>query len=38
MFWRDHDPPHFHARYSEYVITVEIETGRIEGTMPKRAL
>ena len=38
MFWRDHNPPHFHARYGEYEITVEIETGNIEGTMPKRAL
>ncbi|RME63300.1 MAG: DUF4160 domain-containing protein [Nitrospirae bacterium] len=38
MFWRDHNPPHFHARYGEYEIIVEIETGRVEGTFPKRAL
>ncbi len=28
MFWRDHNPPHFHARYGEYEIIVEIETGK----------
>ncbi len=38
MFWRDHNPPHFHAKYGEYEVVVEIETGKIEGTMPKRAL
>ena len=38
MFWRDHNPPHFHARYGEYEVIVEIETGNVEGVMPKRAL
>ncbi len=38
MFWRDHNPPHFHAKYGEYEIIVEIETGKVEGVMPKRAL
>ncbi|RMG71382.1 MAG: DUF4160 domain-containing protein [Nitrospirae bacterium] len=38
MFWRDHNPPHFHAKYGEYEITVEIETGNVVGTMPSRAL
>ncbi len=38
MFWRDHNPPHFHARYGEYEVIVEIETGKVEGVMPKRAL
>ena len=24
MYYRDHAPPHFHAEYGEYEITVEI--------------
>ncbi|MBW1615380.1 MAG: DUF4160 domain-containing protein [Deltaproteobacteria bacterium] len=38
MYWNDHLPPHFHAKYGEYEITVNIETGRIEGEMSERAL
>ena len=38
MYWNDHLPPHFHAKYGEYEITVNIETGIIEGKFPKRAL
>lgn len=38
MLWDDHAPPHFHAKYGEYEITVTIKTGVIEGKFPKRAL
>lgn len=38
MYWDDHSPPLFHAKYSEYEITVEILTGIVEGKFPKRAL
>lgn len=38
MFYRDNAPPHFHAEYGAYEITVEIETGVVEGKFPKRAL
>jgi hypothetical protein len=38
MYWDDHSPPHFHAKYGEYEITVEILTGIVEGKFPKRAL
>ncbi len=38
MFYKDHAPPHFHAMYGEYVITVEIVSGVINGRFPKRAL
>ncbi|MEZ5726666.1 MAG: DUF4160 domain-containing protein [Burkholderiaceae bacterium] len=31
MFYRDHAPGHFHAYYGEYEITVEIESGRVNG-------
>ena len=27
MYYRDHAPPHFHATYGDYDITVDIETG-----------
>jgi hypothetical protein len=38
MFPREHPPPHFHAVYGEYQITVEIQTGVVHGMFPKRAL
>jgi uncharacterized protein DUF4160 len=38
MYWDDHAPPHFHAKYSEYEITVNILSGLVEGKFPKRAL
>jgi len=38
MVYNDHAPAHFHAKYGEYKITVEIETGIIEGKFPRRAL
>jgi len=38
MFYRDHVPPHFHAEYGDYEVTVGIETGVVEGKFPKRAL
>ena len=38
MFHRKHGPPHFHANYGEYEITVNIYTGVVTGRFPKRAL
>ena len=38
MFYKDHSPPHFHAVYGEFEITVEIENGVVKGRFPKRAL
>ena len=38
MFWREHEPAHFHAKYGEDEITVEIETGKVNGQMTPRAL
>jgi len=38
MFYRDHAPPHFHAYYGEHEITVEIESGKVSGDFPRRAL
>ncbi len=38
MYFNDHEPPHFHAKYGEFEITVEVETGVINGNFPRRAL
>ena len=38
MNFKDHSPPHFHAWYGEYKISVTINHGVIKGEMPKRAL
>ena len=38
MLYDDHRPPHFHAEYGEYKVTVEINSGVIQGRFPRRAL
>ena len=39
MFWRDHAPPHFHARYQKDKVQINIQTLEvIKGKMPRRAL
>jgi Domain of unknown function (DUF4160) len=38
IFYRDHEPPHFHAYYGEYEITVGIRDAVVSGTFPRRAL
>jgi hypothetical protein len=38
MVYDDHRPPHFHAEYGDYKITVEIHSGVVEGRFPRRAL
>lgn len=38
MYYRDHGPPHFHAIYGDFEITVEIESGKVNGDFPMRAL
>lgn len=38
MYYNDHAPPHFHARYGDHEIRVAIETGEIlSGSFPARA-
>ena len=37
MFYRDHGPAHFHARYGEHEALVEIESGAVQGSLPPRA-
>jgi hypothetical protein len=38
MVYDDHNPPHFHARYGDYEISVEIASGIVDGKFPRRAL
>ncbi len=38
MNLREHVPPHFHAEYGEFEITVDIKTGIVTGKFPRRAL
>lgn len=39
MFAKDHIPPHFHAKYGEFIGVLDIETGELrEGKLPRRAL
>ncbi len=38
MYWSEHNPPHFHALYGDYEITVTIDGGIVKGEFPKRAL
>ena len=37
MYYNDHAPPHFHARYGELEGVIGIDTGEIlEGNLPPR--
>jgi hypothetical protein len=38
MFYREHGVAHFHAVYGDHEISVEVETGKIHGQFPPRAL
>jgi hypothetical protein len=39
MFAKDHNPPHFHAKYGDYMGIIDIQKGElIEGELPRRAL
>lgn len=39
MFYDDHAPPHFHARYGDDEVVVQIDpVGVLRGKLPPRAL
>ena len=38
MNYNDHLPPHFHAEYQDFEVTIEIASGFVTGKMPRRAL
>jgi hypothetical protein len=38
LYVNEHNPPHFHVRYAEYLAEVDIRTLEIiNGSLPKRA-
>ena len=38
MYYNDHAPPHFHAKYGDREMKVNIVTGEVmEGSLPTRA-
>jgi hypothetical protein len=38
IFYDEHNPPHFHAEYGKYSISVEIRSGIVKGRFPKKQL
>ncbi|MHC4937611.1 MAG: DUF4160 domain-containing protein [Planctomycetota bacterium] len=39
MYYNDHAPPHFHAKYAEHEATIELGSCAVlEGSLPRRAL
>ncbi|HGY54954.1 MAG TPA: DUF4160 domain-containing protein [Caldithrix abyssi] len=39
MYYNDHNPPHFHAKYGDYESVLSINNGEvIEGNLPPRVL
>jgi hypothetical protein len=38
MNYNDLMPPHFHAKYQDQEVTIEIESGLVTGKMSRRAL
>ena len=39
MFFEDHQPPHFHARYGEHQVIIKIaDLSILDGSFPPRAV
>lgn len=38
IYWRDHEPAHFHAKYGDTESTIEILTGNVKGNLSSRTL
>ena len=38
MFWREHQPPDFHAKYGDDEVIIEIQTGKVTGNISPRVL
>ena len=39
LYWFDHPPPHFHARYADHEAQIDIQKAAVlNGSLPKRAL
>ena len=38
MYWNDHNPPHFHAKYGEFEVLLSLDGKVLDGKLPNRAL
>lgn len=38
MFYNEHNPPHIYAKYQDFEVVIEIESGKRNGKFPRRAL
>lgn len=38
MFYNEHNPPHIHAEYQDFEAVIDIESGKMKGRSPRRAL
>ena len=39
MFYKDHNPPHFHAYYGEHDAAIAVQDGALlSGGLPRRAM
>ena len=38
MFINEHNPPHFHIRYDNYRAIIEINSEKVTGNLPPRAI
>ncbi|MEX2093062.1 MAG: DUF4160 domain-containing protein [Pirellulales bacterium] len=39
MYWSDHNPPHFHAKYGEHRAEFDIRSlGILKGRLPAKAM
>ena len=39
MYYKEHNPPHFHVRYNEFKAVIAIDTlALIEGKLPPKVL
>lgn len=36
MYHHDHGVPHFHVRYAEFFATIDVESERVNGELPRR--
>ncbi len=37
MYYNDHNPPHFHAKYGEHEAVIAIDSGEVvDGSLPPR--
>ena len=38
MYFNEHNPPHFHVEYQDYIAIINIEDGTVKGEMPRKQI